>query len=237
MKPDVIKILIQDRSRPIKVLPWIIFINFAIYLTLLIFGQWLDYLPVEFIKQHFLVSWNAVAEGRIWVLLTAMFAHVYFYHILLNMFVLFSFGFLLERLMGPKKFLIFYLAAGIISNIIYILTNKYMLGITDQLALGASGAIFGALIFYCLIFPKSTLLLFFIIPFPALLGAIVFIGIEIIGFIGQIYGFYVIADNVAHNTHLGGVIVGIVYYLIFSQYYKSSLKRITRPYRQIKQTS
>ena len=55
-----------------------------------------------FMIDHFLVSWEHLAEGRVWTLLTSVFSHNMFWHILLNMFVLNSFGPVLEDILGVR---------------------------------------------------------------------------------------------------------------------------------------
>src|SRR5438045_7860532 len=90
-------------------------------------------------------------------LVTHMFAHdpTNFFHILFNMYALWMFGSVLERVWGPKRFLIFYLVCGLGAGV-----AQMMVGAA---AIGASGAIMGLLAAFAYLFPNTE---FFILPFP-----------------------------------------------------------------------
>ncbi|HSN59449.1 MAG TPA: rhomboid family intramembrane serine protease, partial [Ferruginibacter sp.] len=91
-------------------------------------------------------------------LVTHMFTHGGWGHILFNMFALWSFGTTLERLWGPKRFLIFYLACGLAAGVAQLFFS-------DAPAVGASGAIMGLLAAFGYLFPNTELLVF-PVPFP-----------------------------------------------------------------------
>jgi len=96
---------------------------------------------------------------------TYMFAHGSFMHILFNMLTLASIAPVLEAYWGDKKFLIFYLATGIGAGVIYALVNLFLGGSGGSM-LGASGAIYGVLMAFGLIFPNMQISMLFI-PMPA----------------------------------------------------------------------
>src|ERR1035437_7043826 len=87
-----------------------------------------------------------------------MFAHspATFFHILFNMYALWMFGSVLEKVWGPKKFLIFYLVCGLAAAVAQMF-------LTSSPAIGASGAIMGLFAAFAYLFPNVK---FFIIPFP-----------------------------------------------------------------------
>lgn len=156
---------------------------------------------------------------RWWQVITHMFMHGGFWHILFNMYTLFIFGVVVERIIGSKKFLLFYFVCGLGAAALQMGTQylevQAFMNSDSQTALqslidlkrtptvGASGAIYGVLIGYAMLFPQSKMTLLF--P-PVTLSAkwmvIVFAVIEL--FTGVV-GF---ADGVAHFAHLGGMLIG-----------------------------
>ena len=80
-----------------------------IALNLLVFVCWhmLDRSDSGFMAQNFLVSWGALLRGRVWTLLGSVFSHYTVLHIFLNMFVLWSFGSIMEQVLGRARFLSF----------------------------------------------------------------------------------------------------------------------------------
>ena len=138
-------------------------------------------------------------------LVTHMFAHGGFFHLLFNMFVLWMFGSMLERIWGPKRFLIFYLVCGLAAGVAH-------LALENVPAVGASGAIMGLFAAFAYLFPNTELIMF-PIPFPvkakyaiALLAAYdLFSGVNPMG------------DNIAHFAHLGGLIMGLILVIIWNK--------------------
>ncbi|MEO9210183.1 MAG: rhomboid family intramembrane serine protease [Ginsengibacter sp.] len=143
-------------------------------------------------------------------LVTHMFAHGGFLHILFNMYALWLFGAVLERKWGPKKFLIFYFACGLAAGVTQML-------LSPAPAIGASGAIMGLLAAFAFTFPNVE---FYIIPFPfpikAKWLAIIYGAIDIFG------GFFGIGDNIAHFAHLGGLIMGLILAFLWNQNQKKT---------------
>ena len=97
--------------------------------------------------------------------LTYMFAHGGIMHILFNMLTLASFAPILENEWGDKKFLFFYLATGIGAGIIYVLFNYFVLPGSVGAVVGASGALFGVLMAFGMLYPNMELQMLFI-PIP-----------------------------------------------------------------------
>jgi membrane associated rhomboid family serine protease len=143
---------------------------------------------------------------RPYQLVTHMFAHGGFLHILFNMYALWLFGSVLERIWGPKKFLIFYFICGLAAG----LTQAFL--VTTAPAIGASGAIMGLLGAFAYTFPNTE---FFILPFPfpikAKYMAAIFAAIDVFG------GFSGSSDDIAHFAHLGGLVMGLILVIIWNR--------------------
>lgn len=165
-------------------------------------------------------------------LVTYMFMHGGFSHIFFNMLTLWIFGRVLEMVWGSKKFLIYFLVCGIgaglcqeaveyMSSGLEQLSDNMLIGIegTQRMmtkaqylnlwsTVGASGAVYGILLAFAILFPNEKLYLYFFIPIKAKFLVIGFIAIEI--FTGLANN-----DNVAHFAHLGGMLFGLVLVLLW----------------------
>lgn len=188
-------------------------IRLIIIINILVFLMW--HFPVgintpEFMVENFLISWDGLQAGRYWTLLTSAFSHNMFIHILINMYVLNSFGTVVAKAIGVKRFLKFYLVAGVFSSFCHAAVSMFILGQPDLPALGASGAIAGLILMFSLLFPQEKILLLGIIPMPAIVGALAFIALDVWGLIAQAGGHGL---PIGHGAHLGGAVTGIIYYL------------------------
>jgi membrane associated rhomboid family serine protease len=139
-------------------------------------------------------------------LVTHMFLHGGFLHILFNMYALWLFGTVLERLWGPKKFLIFYLICGLAAGVAQMFMG-------NGAAIGASGAIMGLLAAFAYTFPNTE---FYILPFPfpikAKYMAAIYAAIDLFGGFSGGSG-----DNIAHFAHLGGLVMGFILVIIWKK--------------------
>ena len=141
-----------------------------------------------------------------WQLISYQFMHGGFMHIALNMFALWMFGMEIENLWGSKKFLIFYLMCGIVAGIFQLVLPP-LFNETLAPTIGASGAIFGVLVAFGMMFPNRYIYLYFFIPVKAKYFIALFVLIE----------FFSIPDvgsDVAHLAHLGGALAGFVYIML-----------------------
>lgn len=149
-------------------------------------------------------------DFHVWQIVTHMFLHGSFSHIFFNMYALMVFGSVLENIIGSKKFLTFYMVSGIGAAALYLgvqaLTFQY------HLCVGASGAIYGVLLGYAMMFPDSVLTLFFPpVSMKAKWMVLIFVAIELgIGVLG-------VNDGVAHFAHLGGMLVGFIMMFIWKK--------------------
>lgn len=187
----------------------------------------------------------------VWQILTHMFMHGDFMHILFNMYALWAFGSPIEQMLGKNKFIFFYFSAGIGAAIIHTLVNYYhfqsgyqalvdagmdpegirMLLDTGQYntailnnisaellqefytsvntpAVGASGAIYGILVAFGMLFPNIELFLLFVpVPIkakyfiPALIAIDLFSGLT---------GYSLFGGGIAHFAHIGGALFGFI---------------------------
>lgn len=140
--------------------------------------------------------------------ITYMFMHADIAHILLNMLGVYMFGSILENLWGAKRFLNFYLLCGLGAAALQLGISAY--NDEFQILLGASGAVFGLLVAFAMMFPNTELQLYFFIPVKAKYLAIGYALFEL-------YNGFFSHDNVAHFAHLGGLIVGVIIMLIWKR--------------------
>jgi membrane associated rhomboid family serine protease len=185
-------------------------VNALLVANVAVFLLW-PVLPLQFMAEHFLVSWRHLEAGHVWVLLTAVFSHNLLVHLMVNLIVLLSFGAPLERIMGAPRFLLFYLVAGAAGSMAHAAASHFLIGDPERAALGASSALAGVLLLFSLSFPKARVLLFFFIPLPAIVAALAFVAIDIWGLIVQIEGQGL---PIGHGAHLGGALAGTVYFIV-----------------------
>ena len=167
-------------------------------------------------------------DFRPYQLVTYMFMHGGFTHILFNMYAVWVFGSILERVWGSSRFLLFYIVtgvgAGLVQELVQYLYYSMNLAQYAQVnmggglivpmaeylnlwtTVGASGAVYGILLAFAMTFPNEQL---FMIPFPFPIKAKYFV--MIFGALELFTGLSNnVGDNVAHFAHLGGMIFGIV---------------------------
>jgi membrane associated rhomboid family serine protease len=144
----------------------------------------------------------------LWQVVTYMFLHGGFFHIIFNMLALWMFGAELEQVWGTRYFLKFYFVSGIGAGVLTVLFSLLPFGFAQQLqfanVIGASGAIYGLLLAYALYFPNRPIYMYFLFPIPAK----VFVAIMgAIAFLSSLSD----AGGVANATHLGGLLVAYLY--------------------------
>ena len=139
-----------------------------------------------------------------WQLVSYAFLHGSFTHIMFNMFALYMFGPDIERLVGPRRFAIYYFVCVISAALTQLLVQR-LAGGPALPTVGASGGVFGILLAYGLAFPRRKLMLIFPpIPMPAWLFVTLYGLLELyLGISGR-------DSSVAHFAHLGGMIGGFV---------------------------
>ncbi|HZW39922.1 MAG TPA: rhomboid family intramembrane serine protease [Ignavibacteriaceae bacterium] len=179
-------------------------------------------LSTVIIRYFGLIPFGNFADAQFypWQLITYQFLHGGFSHILFNMFALWMFGMEIENVWGSKRFLIFYLTCGVVAGLFHLVMSSLLTGLTAP-TIGASGAIFGVMVAFAMLFPDRYIFLYFFVPVKAkylimFLVVLEFLAVESAG------------STVAHLAHLGGAIAGFVYIMLDKNIYvdfKSSIRR------------
>lgn len=160
-----------------------------------------------------------IDAGRILSLFTSMFVHADFLHLLFNMYALFIFGRDVELASGRLRFLLLYFASGVAGGLAYAYYGYYLSPVPDSQyipAVGASGAIFGVMAAFGVMFPNRQLALFLFF-LPIIARAYIVIGV--LALIQTILALALPFSSIAFTAHLGGFAAG----LILSKLYKDSL--------------
>lgn len=206
----------------------LIIINVLFYVAMMAFGNY-ENGPMKLLTIKLGVFYPGSPFFAPWQIITHMFMHSQFtlMHIFFNMFALYMFGGALEKVWGAKRFLQYYFICGlgafvlhelVIGFEVYSLTGSFFPAaeqITQSVAaiyttptVGASGAVFGILLGFGMLFPNTRLMLLFPpIPIKAKWFVIIYGAIELFGGFNQLGGS---ADNVAHFAHLGGMLFGFL---------------------------
>ena len=181
---------------------WLLISNVAIFILGYFAGLLQMDRPLALLA---LVPARVVKDGFVWQLATYLFLHGGFGHILWNMLALWMFGADLESVWGTRRFLQFYFFCGIGAGICVVLFN-YILPWGNPLVptIGSSGAIFGILMAYAILYPTRTILFGFLIPiqvkyFVLIIGAIAFLS------------SFQVNNGVSEFAHLGGLLFGYLF--------------------------
>lgn len=191
-------------SRIAAFLYLIIAVNILVFLQSIIHPESYN----QLIQTYGLVPAEIMKGENLLSLVTSIFLHANILHLGLNMFFLLVSGDAVERELGNFRFLGLYLAFGIIAG----LFHSYLNSSSTIPTIGASGAIFGVLAAFAILFPFRWLFkLFGFIPIP--MPAIIFVFITILTETAYVYSGTV--ENVAHTAHVGGFLAGVFLTLLF----------------------
>ncbi|KAJ2458417.1 hypothetical protein GGF42_002079 [Coemansia sp. RSA 2424] len=157
--------------------------------------------------------WVNLIQGRIWTLVTPAFSHVDPMHLFVNMFVLYSFGTDVARMLGPRRFVGFYLGAAVVGNLVSAVIRGVVIPLRTgdmssmaQPAIGASTSVIGITTLFACVYPMAQLQLFMIIPVRAWLATAGFIGWDLWRVLQH-------GSSKADGAgHLGGAAAGLAYY-------------------------
>ncbi|KAJ2247898.1 hypothetical protein GGI13_004866, partial [Coemansia sp. RSA 455] len=157
--------------------------------------------------------WVNLAQGRIWTLVTPAFSHVDPMHLFVNMFVLYSFGTDVARMLGAKRFLGFYLGAAVVGNLVSAVIRGVVIPLRTgdmssmvQPSIGASTSVIGITTLFACVYPMAQLQLFMIIPVRAWLATVGFVGWDLWRVMKH-------GSSKADGAgHLGGAAAGAAYY-------------------------
>lgn len=189
-----------------------------------------------FINRYFalnpLVGFDQLGHSfnfQIWQIFTYQFLHADFSHIFFNMLMLWMFGMEIENLWGSKKFLIFYLTAGVVGGLLQLfLAPIFGSGLAPTI--GASGAVYGVMVAFALFFPDRYIFVYFLLPVKAKYLIAFTVIIEFMA-VGE-------ASIVAHLVHLGGAFSGLFFVLLdrkmnfnFDKFFKSNQSNVFRGFK------
>ncbi|MFH2138688.1 MAG: rhomboid family intramembrane serine protease [Candidatus Omnitrophota bacterium] len=173
----------------------LVVVNVVIFVLLSLFNS------TNWIALFGLIPSAVFFKFRIWQLVTYLFIHAGLWHLVLNMLMLWMFGSVIENIWGSKRFLQYYFFTGIgagLCSVLFSFGSPYPI-------VGASGAIFGLLVAYALMFPDNIILLFFIFPMKMKHAAIVLAVINLLGALSSS------GSGIAYIAHLGGGVLGYLY--------------------------
>lgn len=202
-------------------LKWLLISNTAVYVVYFLGGRSIGGMMTTLFS---LYAAGVVRGFYVWQLFTYMFLHAGIWHLLFNMLTLWFFGTQLERDWGTRRFLKYYFLCGIAAGVCVLLVNMAV-GDWGTPTIGASGAIFGILVAFGVLYPNQTVLMNFLFPIKAKYMVMIYAAIELLMTFGPNTGVSTIA-------HLGGMAFGYVYL-------KGRLPRVRMPdlggaYRQWK---
>jgi membrane associated rhomboid family serine protease len=163
------------------------------------------------------ISWLTALQP--WRLVSYQFLHASVVHILWNMVGLFCFGPTLERHLGSRRFILFYLGCGIAAGLSFLLLMAIGVVGTASL-LGASGAILGVLAACAVLFPHQIMFYFFL-PMPIRVGAVLFILLAVLNIVRG-------SNPGGEAAHLGGMAAGAAYILLLPRFEKVKLRMHTQ---------
>jgi membrane associated rhomboid family serine protease len=189
---------------------WLIVSNVAVFVLFTLFGRWIgDDLRLLALAPRAVVSYFAL-----WQLVTYLFIHSGISHLLFNMLALWMFGVPLEQTWGTKRFLKYYFLCGIGAGLCDVALHAAV-GDWGTRTVGASGAIYGLLMAFGVLFPNQTVLMGFLFPIKAKYMVMIYGAIELLL-------AFSVNDGVSNIAHLGGMAFGYVYL-------KGRLPRLTLP--------
>jgi membrane associated rhomboid family serine protease len=180
---------------------WLLIANAAAFVVYFLgFDTWLGGL-LNYFK---LFPQMVIGSLAVWQLVTYLFLHAGLGHLFFNMIGLWMFGAELERTWGTRKFLQFYFLCGVGAGVFVVLADL-LSGAPNIPTIGASGAIFGVLLAYGLLFPDNLIWVWFLFPVKAKWFVLA------LGAINFLYLIKAPGSGVSHVAHLGGMLIGYLY--------------------------
>ena len=184
----------------------------------------LTYIPSQIFGSKFFdyIAWFGlwadlvIHKLYVWQLVTYLFLHGGWFHIIFNMFALWMFGSDLESKWGGKKFLFYYFLTGIGAGILDVTLNTLFV-VNPPPTIGCSGAVYGLLLAYGMLFPERLIYLYMIIPIKAKWFVVIIGAIEFVSSFGS-------GSGVSHFAHLGGMLFGYLYLRGWSLPYRWQLQ-------------
>ncbi len=179
----------------------LLLVNAAVYFLDYLFFRSTNAYGISMLAQTLGLTPILFWHGHIYQVVTYMFLHGGFMHILFNMFALWMFGSPLEMTWGSKRFLKFYFICGIGAGVLNVIITP----MSQIPIVGASGAIYGLLLAFGMLYPNQVIYLYMLFPIKAKYFVMIIGGIEL--FVGLTNSH----SGVAHFAHLGGMLFGLLY--------------------------
>lgn len=185
-------------------LKWLIIANVAVFLIDYLFGG--ISIAGNPLRDHLHTLFGLYAAGAVrslyvWQLVTYLFLHGSIGHLVFNMLALWFFGATLERDWGTRRFLKYYFLCGIAAGVCVLIADFL---VRDVMTIGASGAIFGVLVAFGVLYPDTTVLMYFLFPLKAKYMVMICAAIEFLMIFSP-------SNGVATIAHLGGMAFGYIY--------------------------
>ena len=180
----------------------LICVNVAVFALEAVSGQrFLATFALWPIGRFFVAQFDSPVGFKVWQLITCGFLHANFLHLAINMYALWMFGSDVERAIGSRYYLTLYFASLLSSSATQLAVVSMMTSTGIYPTVGASGAIFGILLAFGMLFPRRTVILLIPpIPMPAIVFVILYALLELFS------GVFGTDQGVAHFAHLGGMI-------------------------------
>jgi membrane associated rhomboid family serine protease len=169
-----------------------------------------------------LVPSQIIAGKQLWTIVTNMFMHADVSHLLMNMLSLVFLGSFLERVIGRRRFLVFYLSAGIFAGLFFVLFSYLFNADLNVGAVGASGAIFGIAGVLAVLTPKLPVYIMFI-PIAMPMWFAVILILSLLWLLSSVAGL-----PIGNTAHLGGLIAGLLYGFYLRKKYRRKIYLLNR---------
>jgi len=207
----------REKTINLNITLYLIIINAVVFVAAsLILSQ-----NPEFIK-YLAIQPLAISQLKnLWTIITSMFMHANLTHLLVNMISLMFIGSFVERIIGRKRFVWFYIISGIIAGLFFVGISLALNSNVETFAVGASGALFALGGLLAILTPKLRVLVFFIIPMPMWIAMIFLLGV--LWILSLTAGL-----PIGNLAHLGGLLCGLVYGIYLRKKYPRKTKRLSK---------
>ncbi len=204
----------RNPQRKLKVNLILVLINVVCFILFSV----LIYANASFLDYIALKPSNILQGKYLWTFVTSMFMHGGFFHLFVNMFSMLFVGNLVERILGSRRFLYFYLISGLFAGALFVLSGLIFSADLQTYAVGASGALFGLIGLLMLVTPNLPVYIMFI-PIPIKLkfaAPIMLAALWLISLLGNV--------PIGNVAHLGGLLIGLAYGFYLRKKYKNKTK-------------
>ncbi|MBS3086348.1 rhomboid family intramembrane serine protease [Candidatus Pacearchaeota archaeon] len=200
----------------------LVLINVALFIISLILLTLFRNNP-ELLYDYIALKPSNILQGKyLWTFITSMFMQAGFFHLFANMLSLIFIGTFVERIIGQKRYLFFYLISGLLAGLFFVASSLIFTSDLNTFAVGASGAIFGIAGLMAVLTPNLPLYVMFI-PIPikakyAIPGLLVLLWL--ISIAGDV--------PIGNTAHFGGLIAGIAYGIYLKKKYGKKTRYISK---------